>query len=101
MTRRWDSRPGATASHRGLIGMKYFHPPADRRGSCPERKLLGCGRTSAMHHKKIAMSRHKRIALVAHDNQKWDLVQWAKYNRDLLAQHHVSATGTTGRILEE
>ncbi len=50
---------------------------------------------------KVAMSRNKKIALVAHDNQKWDLVQWAKYNRDLLAQHQVAATGTTGRILEE
>lgn len=53
-----------------------------------------------MNHKKIAMLRDKKIALVAHDNKKWDLVQWAKYNRDLLAHHEVSATGTTGRILE-
>ena len=54
-----------------------------------------------MNHKKIPMLRDKRIALVAHDNKKWDLVQWAKYNRDLLAHHEVSATGTTGRILEK
>lgn len=54
-----------------------------------------------MNYRKIAMLRHKKIALVAHDNKKWDLVQWAKYNRDLLAQHDVFATGTTGRILEE
>ena len=46
------------------------------------------------------MLRDKKIALVAHANKKWDLVQWAKYNRDLLAHHEVSATGTTGRILE-
>jgi methylglyoxal synthase len=54
-----------------------------------------------MNYKKIAMQRHKRIALVAHDNKKWDLVQWAKYNRELLTYHQISATGTTGRILEE
>lgn len=54
-----------------------------------------------MNHIKIAMLRDKRIALVAHDNKKWDLVQWAKYNRDLLAHHKVFATGTTGKILEQ
>jgi methylglyoxal synthase len=46
------------------------------------------------------MERDKKIALVAHDNKKRDLVEWAKFNRDLLAHHQVFATGTTGRILE-
>jgi methylglyoxal synthase len=44
---------------------------------------------------------HKRIALVAHDNKKQDLIEWALYNRELLAQHELYATGTTGRILGE
>ena len=43
----------------------------------------------------------KRIALVAHDNKKDDLLEWALYNRGLLAQHHLYATGTTGRLLGE
>ncbi len=43
----------------------------------------------------------KKIALVAHDNKKRELVEWAKYNRDLLAHHQVYATGTTGKLLEE
>src|SRR5512139_888653 len=53
-----------------------------------------------MTHKKIAMSHDKKIALVAHDNKKRDLVEWAKFNRTLLAHHDVYATGTTGEILE-
>ncbi len=53
-----------------------------------------------MAHQKIAMELDKKIALVAHDNKKRDLVEWAKYNRDLLAHHKVYATGTTGEILE-
>ena len=54
----------------------------------------------ATQHKKIAMEHDKKIALVAHDNKKRDLVEWAKFNRDLLAHHEVYATGTTGTILE-
>ena len=54
-----------------------------------------------MDYKKIAMEHDKKIALVTHDNKKADLVQWAKYNRDLLAHHQVFATGTTGVILEQ
>jgi methylglyoxal synthase len=51
-------------------------------------------------HKKITMAPDKKIALVAHDNKKGDLVEWAKYNRILLAHHVLYATGTTGEILE-
>ena len=54
-----------------------------------------------MTDKKVAMEHDKKIALVAHDNKKRDLVEWAKYNRDLLAHHRVYATGTTGQILED
>ena len=53
-----------------------------------------------MTNKRIAMEHDKKIALVAHDNKKRDLVEWAKYNRDLLAHHDVFATGTTGEFLE-
>ena len=53
-----------------------------------------------MAHRKITMEPDKKIALVAHDNKKQDLVEWAKFNRDLLAHHKVFATGTTGDMLE-
>lgn len=51
-------------------------------------------------NKTLAMARKKRIALVAHDNKKRDILEWAKYNRDHLAQHEVYSTGTTGKLLE-
>lgn len=48
-----------------------------------------------------ALETRKRIALVAHDNKKQDLMEWAKYNRDLLVKHELCATGTTGSMLEK
>ncbi len=53
-----------------------------------------------MTHKKIVMEHDKKIALIAHDHKKQDLVEWAKFNRNLLAHHKVYATGTTGTLLE-
>jgi methylglyoxal synthase len=53
-----------------------------------------------MEHKKIAMGRRKKVALVAHDNTKFDLLEWAGHNRDLLSEHDVFATGMTGEMLE-
>lgn len=42
----------------------------------------------------------KTIALIAHDNCKVDLLEWAEFNRAELAAHRLVATGTTGTILQ-
>lgn len=49
----------------------------------------------------ISMQKRKRIALVAHDHKKHDLIEWAKFNIDSLSKHEILATGTTGKILEQ
>jgi methylglyoxal synthase len=54
-----------------------------------------------MEYQKVAMEPRKRIALVAHDHKKHDLVEWAKFNRELLSAHRLYATGTTGAMLEK
>jgi methylglyoxal synthase len=43
----------------------------------------------------------KRIALIAHDSKKQDLIEWARFNSDTLRQHKVYATGTTGKLLQQ
>jgi hypothetical protein len=45
--------------------------------------------------------RRRRIALVAHDDKKEGLLEWARYNRDVLARHDLLATGSTGRMLAD
>lgn len=54
-----------------------------------------------MSYQKITMQPDKKIALVAHDNKKKDLLEWAKYNRTLLGHHILYATGTTGATLQK
>jgi methylglyoxal synthase len=43
----------------------------------------------------------RRIALIAHDRKKQDLLEWADHNSELLAEHMLYATGTTGRMLSD
>jgi methylglyoxal synthase len=44
----------------------------------------------------------RNIALVAHDNKKSDLVEWADFNKQTLALHNLYATEDTGkRIIEK
>jgi methylglyoxal synthase len=48
-----------------------------------------------------AMPAGRRIALIAHDNKKQDMLEWAEYNQDLLAGHELFATATTGHLLQQ
>lgn len=47
------------------------------------------------------MDNTKKIALVAHDEKKHDLLEWARFNKQLLRQHELYSTGTTGKLLEQ
>ena len=54
-----------------------------------------------MEYQEAVMPRRKKIALVAHDHKKTELMDWAKRHRDALARHDLCATGTTGALLEK
>ncbi|MGD1994378.1 MAG: methylglyoxal synthase [Anaerolineae bacterium] len=53
-----------------------------------------------MELKPLPMRPKKRIALIAHDSKKDELLAWAKFNQASLARHTIYATGTTGWLLE-
>lgn len=57
--------------------------------------------TKPTQRPSAAMQPLKNIALVAHDNKKDDLLEWADHNQAVLCQHRLFATGTTGRMLVE
>lgn len=54
-----------------------------------------------MRHFTRPMDLEKKIALIAHDDRTQELLEWARFNKDLLARHDLYATATTGRLLEE
>src|SRR5574339_791624 len=49
---------------------------------------------------KRILEKRKRIALVAHDHKKDELIDWALFNKATLAKHKLYATGTTGQLME-
>ena len=48
---------------------------------------------------RLEMKEDKKIAMIAHDNRKHDLLQWATFNRELLSKHTLYGTGTTGALI--
>jgi methylglyoxal synthase len=54
-----------------------------------------------MDCKIVLIEKRKKIALVAHDHRKEDLLQWVEFNKYLLSLHELYATGTTGKVIEK
>ena len=48
---------------------------------------------------RLKMENVKNIVLIAHDSRKKDLLEWVQYNREVLKEHHLFATGTTGALI--
>jgi methylglyoxal synthase len=51
--------------------------------------------------KRRLLNARKKIALIAHDHKKSELIEWAVYNKTTLSRHELIATGTTGHLLED
>jgi methylglyoxal synthase len=52
-----------------------------------------------MPYRSIVTAKRKRIALIAHDNLKPDILEWAQFNRGTLSRHELYGTGTTGGMI--
>jgi methylglyoxal synthase len=50
---------------------------------------------------RVEMQNVKNIVLIAHDSRKKDLLEWVEYNRDVLKEHNLFATGTTGALIAQ
>ena len=48
---------------------------------------------------RVKMENVKNIVLIAHDSRKKDLLEWVEYNREVLKEHRLFATGTTGALI--
>jgi hypothetical protein len=76
-----------------------------RRGNCKrhfaailnEAKII---RFNHLHMQLLPIPAQKRIALVAHDNRKSEMLDWVREHHATLKHHHLSATGTTGSLIE-
>ena len=52
-----------------------------------------------MKEQRIGMRERKKVALIAHDNRKQALIEWARFNREVLSRHALCGTGTTGGLV--
>src|SRR5690349_1448559 len=72
------------------------------RNPCMIPATNHASRHRAERRRKVkSLQQTKRIAIIAHNNKKRDILAWAEFNKLLLAQHELYATGTTGKLLEE
>jgi methylglyoxal synthase len=63
--------------------------------------ILGINIQKNLELREGYMEEIKRIALVAHDNRKKDLIEWVEWNYKVLIGHKLICTGTTGKLVEE
>jgi methylglyoxal synthase len=50
---------------------------------------------------RMKMQNVKNIVLIAHDSRKKDLLEWVQFNREVLKEHHLFGTGTTGALIAQ
>ncbi len=76
-------------------------PPTTTLVPMPASRATARAYATARMSVTPSMPRRKHIALIAHDNLKADLLDWARYNRETLAKHELHATGSTGTLIAE
>lgn len=49
----------------------------------------------------FTIGKQKKIALIAHDGKKQEMIQWCDDNKDILKNHFLCGTGTTARMITD
>ncbi|MDO4273934.1 MAG: methylglyoxal synthase [Eubacteriales bacterium] len=49
----------------------------------------------------FTIGKQKRIALIAHDGKKQELIEWCNENKEILQKHFLCGTGTTARLIAD
>lgn len=49
----------------------------------------------------FTIGKQKRIALIAHDGKKQELIEWCNENKEILQRHFLCGTGTTARLIAD
>ncbi len=84
-----------------VLHLKRFRGNCYRLVSYDATSKLMKGKLRKMTGKTVIIRRNKKVALIAHDNKKEDMLEWVKFNIDILREHELCATGTTGKLLEK
>lgn len=76
-----------------------------------ELRIINCGMLVVFYLRRFnmrevdyitkKMKKQKRIALIAHDNRKKDLIEWVRENKGKLGRHFLCGTGTTASLISD
>jgi|TARA_R110000744_G_scaffold1401_2_gene4915 methylglyoxal synthase len=58
-------------------------------------------KSKTLRQKTVTTPERKNVALVAHDNMKPALIEWAEKHKEKLIKHNLMATGTTGNLMQK
>jgi len=91
--------PATSEAPAGAAASETTSQPTRGPGTPHDSDQPGPGLAGGPGEERPAVLPRLTIALVAHDNRKTDLLEWARYNRLTLAKHDLIATGTTGKLI--
>lgn len=49
----------------------------------------------------MTIGKQKKIALIAHDGKKQEMLEWCEKNKEILQKHKLCGTGTTARMITD
>lgn len=85
-------------TNKKLIKVTEAQQWAELLHNCKERKVMIMMNNAYI---PFTIGKQKRIALIAHDGKKQELIDWCDKNKEILQKHFLCGTGTTARLIAE